>query len=82
MPVYTIMAVTVNYRSQNATSIQNLFTKYGCLIKVRLGLHEAGDVCSEVGLIILQLTGDKGEIEAFKNELNAVDGIKANTMEI
>lgn len=82
MSTYNIMAVTVNYRSQKASSIQNIFTRYGCLIKVRLGLHEAGDVCSEVGLIILQLTGDKEEIEAFKNDLNAVEGIKADTMEI
>ncbi len=82
MSTYNIMAITVNYRSKNAAGIQNIFTKYGCLIKVRLGLHEAGDVCSEVGLIILQLTGSKEEIEAFKNELNSVEGVKAETMEI
>jgi hypothetical protein len=76
------MVVRVNYRSKSAADIQNIFTKYGCSIKVRLGLHEAGDVCSEDGLIILQLTDSKDEIEAFNNELNSVDGIKANTMEI
>ena len=78
----TIMVVRVNHRSKNAADIQDIFTKYGCSIKVRLGLHEAGDLCSEDGLIILQLTGSKDEIEAFNNELNSVDGIKANTMEI
>lgn len=80
--MYHVMAVTVNYRSKNAGGIQNVFTKYGCLIKVRLGLHEAGDVCSEVGLIILQLTGTGEEITAFENELNSIEGIKAKTMEI
>ncbi|MFA5385915.1 MAG: hypothetical protein WC364_14880 [Eubacteriales bacterium] len=51
----SIMVVRVNYRSKSAADIQNIFTKYGCSIKVRLGLHEAGDVRSEDGLIILQL---------------------------
>ncbi|MFA5385387.1 MAG: hypothetical protein WC364_12150 [Eubacteriales bacterium] len=82
MSLCNIMVVRVNYRSKSAADIQNIFTKYGCSIKVRLGLHEAGDVCSEDGLIILQLTDSKDEIEAFNNELNSVDGIKANTMEI
>jgi hypothetical protein len=77
-----IMAVTVDYRSKKAGDIQSVFSKYGCLIKVRLGLHEAGDVCSENGLIILQLTGEKTEILSFKNELSAIEGIKVNIMEI
>lgn len=82
MATYNIMAISVNYRSKNAGGIQNIFTKYGCLIKVRLGLHEAGDVCSEGGLIILQLAGKKDEIEAFQSELNSIEGVKANAMEI
>lgn len=77
-----IMAITVNHRSHNAVHVQELLTKYGCIIKMRLGLHEAGNVCSETGLILLQLIGDKGETEAFKNELNSLEGVKANTMEI
>lgn len=77
-----IMAVTVDYRSKKAGDIQSVFSKHGCMIKVRLGLHEAGDVCSENGLIILQLAGEKAEIESLRNELSAIDGIKVNTMEI
>ena len=82
MENYHIMAITVNRRSKNAGELQSVFTKYGCLIKVRLGLHEAGNTCSEDGLIILQLSGDKNEMDAFQNELNAIDGVKAKTMEI
>jgi metal-responsive CopG/Arc/MetJ family transcriptional regulator len=82
MAAYNIMAVLVNYRSKKAAEIQNIFTKYGCLIKVRLGLHEAGNVCSEDGLIILQLEGEKDQIVAFQNELNLVEGVKAKIMEI
>ncbi len=82
MASYTIMAVLVNYRSKHAGEIQNVLTKHGCLIKVRLGLHEAGNVCSENGLIILQLEGEKGEIMAFHDELNGIEGLTAKLMEI
>lgn len=82
MSANIIMAITVDYRSKKAEDIQKIFSKHGCLIKVRLGLHEAGDVCSENGLIILQLIGVMSEIDSFKNELSSIDGIKVNMMEI
>ncbi len=82
MASYTIMAVLVNYRSKNAGEIQSILTKHGCLVKIRLGLHEAGNVCSENGLIILQLEGDQGEIIKFYDELNAIEGVTAKLMEI
>ncbi len=82
MESYKIMAVLVNYRSQKAGEVQNIFTKYGCLIKIRLGLHEAGNTCSEAGLIVLQLDGEKDQIAALQNELNLVEGVKTNIMEI
>lgn len=79
---YNIMAVVVNYRSQKAEEIQKIFTKHGCLIKVRLGLHETGNCCAEDGLIILQLEGAAAEIAEFGQELNSVAGVKAKLMEI
>ena len=82
MAHYNIMAVVINFRSKKAGEVQDIFTKYGCLIKVRLGLHETGNVCSEDGLIILQLEGEEAQIAAFENELNSVAGVKANIMEI
>ncbi|HEX3045028.1 MAG TPA: hypothetical protein VHY08_09740 [Bacillota bacterium] len=82
MASYNIMAVVINSRSKNAGEVQNIFTKYGCLIKVRLGLHETGNVCSEDGLIILQLEGEKDRIASFQNELNSLAGVKADIMVI
>lgn len=82
MASYTIMVVLVNYRSKHAGEIQSILTKHGCLVKVRLGLHEAGNVCSENGLIILQLEGDQGEIIKFHDEVNGIEGVTAKLMEI
>jgi len=77
---YNIMAVVIGHRSKNAPEVQKVLTKFGCMIKVRLGLHEAGNVCSEEGLVILQLAGDSSEIKNFQEELNAIEGVRANTM--
>lgn len=82
MVCFKIMGIAVNHRIKNAAEVQNILTKYGCLISVRLGLHEAGNVCSDSGLIILQLTGGSEEIAAFTEELNAISGVEAKTLEI
>jgi len=82
MSCYNIMAVLINHRSKNAVKVQEMLTKHGCTIKMRLGLHETGDFCSEEGLVILQLCGEKEEIEALEKDLNAIDGVKAKYMDV
>lgn len=82
MACYNIMTILVNHRSKNTNELQKVLTKYGCMVKVRLGLHEAENVCSEEGLIILQLNGSNGEIEEFKKELNSLEGILAKSVEM
>ncbi len=76
MNQYTIMTVLINHRSDIAEDVQILLTKFGCNIKMRLGLHEASTICAEDGLIILQLTGAKSDINALSNSLNGVEGVK------
>lgn len=76
------MAIVVNHRSKNAAKLQEILTQHGCTIRMRLGLHEAGDVCSEEGLVILQLCGEAEEIRALETELNQVEGVRAKSMSI
>ncbi|RCX10337.1 hypothetical protein DFR58_1302 [Anaerobacterium chartisolvens] len=80
MSCYNVMAVLVNHRSKKAVEMQEVLTKHGCKIKMRLGLHEAGDVCSEDGLVVLQLCGSDEEIKDLENELNSIEGLKAKTI--
>ena len=82
MDMFKIMVVKVNHRVQKVPEMQQVFTKYGCNIKMRLGLHEAGDVCANQGLIILQLAGDEEEIRSFEKELSETEGISAKLVEI
>lgn len=81
--MYTIMALKINQRVQKAVDVQNLLTKYGCIIKVRLGLHEStGDACSNEGLILLQLNEDTDEIRRFQEELSEIKGVTQKTVTI
>lgn len=75
MEDFQLMLIKVNQRVQKATEVQSLLTEYGCLIKMRLGLHEAGDQCSNQGLIILQLTGGQDERQEFERRLGEIKGV-------
>jgi hypothetical protein len=78
-----IMAITIDPRTEKAPKVQEVLTKYGCIIKMRLGLHEASaKTCSERGLILLQLWGEEKEVKALKEDLLSIDGVKLNTMTI
>jgi len=82
MAVYHLMGILISKRHANATQVQEILTKYGCLIKVRLGLHETGDVCSEEGLMILQLAGPEDEIDELYAELSVLDGVVAENIRL
>lgn len=82
MSCYNIMAVLINNRSKNALKMQEVLTSHGCTIKVRLGLHDAGDFCSEEGLVILQLCGEDEQIKAMEKDLNSIEGVKARNINL
>lgn len=77
-----IMAIRAAKRRQNAEALQKVLTKHGCSITMRLGLHEAGAVCSEDGLILLRLVGEDRDFEALREDLKQIPELKFNMMEI
>lgn len=75
------MAIAIEPRNINAPRVQEILTKHGCIIKVRLGMHDLGDnTCSTRGLILLQLCGNEEEIKTLKKDLEKIEGVKVNTM--
>ncbi|HBG28500.1 MAG: hypothetical protein A2Y10_14945 [Planctomycetes bacterium GWF2_41_51] len=56
--------------------VQPILTEYGCYIKTRLGLHEAGkDFCSPNGLLILELAGDLNKCVELEKKLTEIEGV-------
>lgn len=77
-----IMGIQIGDREAEAVKVQELLTKHGCIIKTRLGLHEAGNLCSSKGLIILEfIQGKDDEVAALKGELEKLDEVAVGMME-
>ena len=78
-----IMIVKIGQRRKKSPEVQEVLSKFGCSIKTRLGLHEANDtVCSEEGVLVLQLTGDRGEMKKLEVALNELESVKAQMVMI
>lgn len=75
-----IIGIRIADREKEAGDVQSILTKYGCIIKTRLGLHEAEKTCTSQGLILLELTGDTGEQSKLEEELQKVDGVSVKSM--
>jgi hypothetical protein len=80
---YKIILVKIDHRSHEAEQVQKVFTEYGCIIKVRLGLHEnSNDLCAQDGLVILHVEGKESDIKAMLEKLNLIDFVHAKIMEM
>lgn len=72
-----IMVAKIEARREDSPQVQEVLSRFGCYIRARLGLHETRDVCSDEGVLILQLDGDVAEMEKLEAALNAMDRVKA-----
>ena len=78
---FKIVGIKLENRNETAVRVQNTLTEYGCYIKVRLGLHNLSDqVCSQDGLILLELVAENNIIDNFLEKLNSIDGTTAKKM--
>lgn len=77
----TIMAILQENRTETAPKVQDVLTEYGCYIRVRLGLHDAGiDQCTNNGMILLQLCGDAVPVKEMEAKLQSIPSVKVKHM--
>jgi hypothetical protein len=76
-----ILGVLVQDRENLPVKLQDIFSKYGCCIKTRIGLNEL-DIPGKgsAGLIILELMGDKEECIRLENEILMLSGTEVRKM--
>jgi hypothetical protein len=72
-----VLVLLVTQREGTVPELQKIFTKYGSLIKTRLGIHDNGSEGADCGLIILELIGDKLKKEEFQKAVLKLEGIKS-----
>jgi hypothetical protein len=75
------MAVLLDKRTDAASKVQEILTKYGCIISSRIGLHQVSK-CTEEGLIILHICGSDEEVVNLEEELSAVHRVKVQKMKV
>ncbi len=79
----TIIIISVEKRQEISAKVQEVLTKFGCIIQTRLGLHNSSkDSCSSNGLIILECIDNKEEIEKLNDSLLKIEGIKVKIVNI
>ena len=81
MKKHLIFGVHITNRVKHVPDVQTVLTEFGCSIKTRLGLHEAGaSVCSPNGLILLEMVGDDKASNRMARKLKAIEGIEVQKM--
>ncbi|MFH1224072.1 MAG: hypothetical protein V1647_07020 [Pseudomonadota bacterium] len=74
----TVLLVLVSERKETAIQVQKILTDWGCTIKTRLGIHDGVlDNCSNYGLMVLDVVGDKDKNKEMTRKLNLLKGVKA-----
>lgn len=81
-----IVGIRVEQRENTSLKLQEILTKFGCLIKTRIGFHETDPkFCASDGLIILELVSLSEEDQNYKDflkKLSEIPGINFKTMKI
>ena len=74
----TILGVHVAQRTKHTAKVQKILSDYGCSIRTRVGLHDAGGgYCSPNGLILLEIVGQARELASA---LSKVPGVAVKKM--
>ena len=76
-----ILGILITDRIKEAGRTQQVLTRNAHIIRSRLGFHEVTeDVCSRMGVIILQLNGSADEYRQLEDELRQVEGLEIQQM--
>ncbi len=78
----TILGIKLHDRLSSSEEFQKILSKYGCIIRTRLGLHEVDEtVCKQYGIIILELVNNSENTNLI-SELRQLKDLTLGVMEI
>jgi hypothetical protein len=76
-----IIGLLITDRIKEAGMTQKVLTEYAHVIKSRLGFHEVTEnVCSRVGVVLLQVAGIQEECDKLESALKEIRGIEVQRM--
>lgn len=79
----TILLILIGNRKDSAVQVQKVLTGWGCMIKTRLGIHDGVmDNCSDEGLLILELYGEREKMEELARKVALVKGVSSKLVDL
>ena len=79
----TILIILIGQRKQAAVQVQKVLTGWGCMIKTRLGIHDGVmENCSDQGLIILELAGDRKQMIELARKVSLIKGVSSKLIDL
>ncbi len=76
-----IIGIMIFDRIKEAGKTQKVLSEHANIIKSRLGFHEVNEnICSRVGVIILQLAGNADNRNQLIEDLKQIGGIEVKDM--
>ena len=76
-----ILGILIGDEVADIVAFQQLLTKYGNVIRTRLGLHENHYETPKIkGLLLLEMVGDAAEIVSFEKVARNISGIQVQKM--
>jgi hypothetical protein len=79
----SILLILVGKRKQAAVQVQKVLTGWGCMIKTRVGIHESIlENCSDKGLIILELVGDREKMEELARKVSLIKDVASQLVDL
>ena len=83
MGKYNLMGIVIGDRRKFAPEVQKVLTEFGCIIKMRIGLHEGiENSCSNEGFIILNLVDDDKKIDGFIKKLKNIESVRVKNIKV
>ena len=77
-----ILGIKLPNRISTSPIFQDVISKYGCMIKSRIGLHSnCSNVCQSHGIILLEII-DGSDIVGLKKALLTIEGITLDSMDL
>lgn len=82
MENYNLMGIVIGNRKTYAPDVQEVLTRFGKIIKMRIGLHEDSSENTNEGFIILNLSNDDNKVDELSKELQAIESVRVKNIKL
>ena len=83
MEKHNLMGIVIENRKEFAPDVQEVLTEFGCIIKMRIGMHEGVEnSCTNEGFIILNLANDDKKIDEFVKKLKNIESVRVKNIKV